>query len=87
MRAGYSRSLTTVPLRRSSPLEASSSKTPKRQVRGVLTGMPMSTLLWAKGTLHRSRCGSPAELEPTIHSTGKVFGMKSGERNEQMISE
>jgi hypothetical protein len=47
IRAGCSRSLTTVPLRRSSPLSASSSKTPKRQIRGVLTGMPMSTLLWA----------------------------------------
>jgi hypothetical protein len=48
MRAGCSRNLTTVPSRRSSPLGASSSKTPKRQARGVLTGMPMGTLLWLK---------------------------------------
>src|ERR1700761_1574499 len=73
MLAGCSRSLTRVPLRRSSPLAASSSKTPKRQVRGVLTGMPMSTLLWAEETLHLSRSAGPAELEPAIYSPSKVL--------------
>jgi hypothetical protein len=37
-----------------------------------LTGMPMSTLLWAGETLHRSRCGGPAELE-----TGDSFDGQS----------
>jgi hypothetical protein len=49
VRAG---SVKRVPLRRSSPLWASSSKTPKRQTRGVLTGMPMSTLLWVGKKLY-----------------------------------
>jgi hypothetical protein len=47
----------------------------------------MSTLLWAEETLHRSRSAGPAELEPAIDSTGKVFRVKGGERNEQMMTE
>ena len=62
MRPGYSRSLTMVPLRRSSLLEASSSKTPKRQARGVLTGMPMSMLLWAEETVALSALPSGSSL-------------------------
>jgi hypothetical protein len=62
MRADCSRSLTTLPLRRSSPLEASSSKMPKRQVRGVLTGMPTSTLLWAEETVALSALPSGSSL-------------------------
>jgi hypothetical protein len=70
-----------VPLRRSSPLEASSSKTPKRQVRGVSTGMPISALLRAKNFTPFSIGGS-AELEPAIYSRVKSFCFKGEERNE-----
>jgi hypothetical protein len=52
-----------------------------------LTGMPMSTLLWAGETLHPFPIGRPAELEPAMDSTGKVLRLKGGERNQQMITE
>jgi hypothetical protein len=79
--------LTTVPLRRSSPLEASSSKTPKRQVRGVSTGMPISALLWAKQLYTFPNRQFQQNSNQQFIRGLKSFCFKGGERHEQMMTE
>jgi len=87
MRAGCSRSLTTVPLRRSSPLGASSSKTPKRQARDVLTGRPMSTLLWLRKPYTVPASPAQQNSNPRFIRRAKSFRFRGRERNDQLMPE